>query len=179
MNLPYLLAPPMFAVLFKWTCLLALAWVAHWVLRRRHARWRLILWRSILCFGLVLPLTQFFEIPGLRFQSPVIMLPQLNLPARFRRSQRHPDPARSFGGTVGQNTGHGQPGFQQCHFSSNCIPKRTNLIRKHFSSDLDVGLCLWRDPTCPAASSTFPVCGMKVAGRLPTFSSWQPRSRFD
>lgn len=66
MNLHSLLASPMFAVLFKWTCLLALAWVAHSVLRRRHAQWRLILWRSILCFGLVLPLTQLFEIPGVK-----------------------------------------------------------------------------------------------------------------
>ena len=66
MNLPLLLASPEFVILFKWTCLLALGWVAHWVLCRRHARWRLILWRSILCFGLVLPLLHFFQIPGLK-----------------------------------------------------------------------------------------------------------------
>jgi len=66
MNLPLLLASPEFVILFKWTCLLALGWVAHWVLCRRHARWRLILWRSILCFGLVPPLLHFFQIPGLK-----------------------------------------------------------------------------------------------------------------
>ena len=66
MNLPLFLASPGLAILFKWTCLLALGWVAHWVLRRRHARWRLILWRSILCFGLALPLLHFFQIPGLK-----------------------------------------------------------------------------------------------------------------
>jgi beta-lactamase regulating signal transducer with metallopeptidase domain len=66
MNMPSLLLSPVFIVLFKWTCLLALAWVAHWVLRRRDARWRLILWRCILCFGLVLPLLQFVQVPGIK-----------------------------------------------------------------------------------------------------------------
>ena len=66
MNLPPLLASPLFIVLFKWTCLLALGWAAHWMLRHRHARWRLILWRSILCFGLALPLLHFFPVPSLK-----------------------------------------------------------------------------------------------------------------
>ena len=66
MNLPPLLASPLFIVLFKWTCLLALGWAAHWMLCHGHARWRLILWRGILCFGLVLPLLHFFPVPGLK-----------------------------------------------------------------------------------------------------------------
>src|ERR1039458_3872791 len=66
MNLPLLLDSPAPVILFKWTCLLSLGWVAHWALRHRHARWRLILWRSILCFGLVLPLLQFFQVPGIK-----------------------------------------------------------------------------------------------------------------
>jgi hypothetical protein len=56
MNLSHLSALPGFALLFKWTCLLALGWGVHGVLRHRHPRWRLILWRSLLCFGLLLPL---------------------------------------------------------------------------------------------------------------------------
>ena len=66
MNLLPLLASPVFIVLFKWTFLLLLGWAAHWTLRRRHARSRLILWRGILCFGLVLPLLQCLEVPGIR-----------------------------------------------------------------------------------------------------------------
>jgi len=66
MNLPLWLTAPGFLILFKWTCLLALGWVAHWILRHRHARWRLILWRSLLCCGLVLPLLHFFPMPGLK-----------------------------------------------------------------------------------------------------------------
>jgi hypothetical protein len=66
MSLPILLASPVFAVWFKWSCLLALGWGCHGILRHRHARWRLILWRSILCFGLILPWFQFFEIPGIK-----------------------------------------------------------------------------------------------------------------
>jgi beta-lactamase regulating signal transducer with metallopeptidase domain len=71
MNLHSLLASPVFTVTFKWTCLLALGWAAHWVLRRRHARWRLILWRSIFCFGLILPFMQFVEVPGIKI--PIIV----------------------------------------------------------------------------------------------------------
>ena len=66
MNLSILLLSPAFVLVFKWTALLTLGWSAHWLLRRRHARWRLILWRSLLCFGLVLPLLQFMEVPGIK-----------------------------------------------------------------------------------------------------------------
>jgi beta-lactamase regulating signal transducer with metallopeptidase domain len=54
------------ALLLKWTWLLAMGWAAHLALRRHHARWRLILWRGILCFGLALPFLHFFQIPGIR-----------------------------------------------------------------------------------------------------------------
>ena len=53
-------------IMVKWTLLLALAWLAHWVVRFRHARLRLILWRSVLCFGLVLPMAPFLLLPVLR-----------------------------------------------------------------------------------------------------------------
>jgi beta-lactamase regulating signal transducer with metallopeptidase domain len=66
MNLPLMLASPGFVMLFKWTGLLALGWLAHWCLRHQHARWRLILWRSILGFSLILPLLNHYEIPGIK-----------------------------------------------------------------------------------------------------------------
>jgi hypothetical protein len=46
MNLPFLPASPSMVIFLRWTSLLALGWVAHWVLRRQHPRWRLILWRG-------------------------------------------------------------------------------------------------------------------------------------
>jgi beta-lactamase regulating signal transducer with metallopeptidase domain len=46
-----------------------LGWTAHGLLRSRDARWRLILWRGVFCFGLALPLTQFLPLPV--FQIPV------------------------------------------------------------------------------------------------------------
>jgi beta-lactamase regulating signal transducer with metallopeptidase domain len=52
-------------ILWKWTTLLVLGWVAHGWLRRCHARWRLILWRSILVFSLVLPLVSCLSLPVL------------------------------------------------------------------------------------------------------------------
>jgi beta-lactamase regulating signal transducer with metallopeptidase domain len=58
-------------ILLKWTTLLALGWTVHWLVRQRHARWRLILWRSILCFGLVLPLVHFFPIHVLKIPIQV------------------------------------------------------------------------------------------------------------
>src|SRR5208283_897201 len=60
---------PVFEILWKWTVLLALGWVAHGLLRARDARWRLILWRGVFCFGLALPLIQFLPLPV--FQIPV------------------------------------------------------------------------------------------------------------
>lgn len=70
MNLPHLFTgSPILTILFKWTALLALGWTAHWLLRNSHSRWRLILWRSILCFALVLPLLQFFQVPV--FKIPI------------------------------------------------------------------------------------------------------------
>ena len=66
---------PIFSFLCKWTVLLALGWTAHGLLRSRDARWRLILWRSVLCFGLALPLVQFFPMPTV--QVPVNKLAQM------------------------------------------------------------------------------------------------------
>jgi|GEM_PF-918059 len=60
---------PVFEILWKWTVLLALGWMAHGLLRSRDARWRLILWRGVFCFGLALPLIQLLPLPA--FQIPV------------------------------------------------------------------------------------------------------------
>jgi beta-lactamase regulating signal transducer with metallopeptidase domain len=66
MNSLHLTGSPEAIVLFKWTGLLALGWLAHGLLRHSHARWRLILWRTLLCCGLMLPVLQFFPVPGIR-----------------------------------------------------------------------------------------------------------------
>lgn len=66
MNLPPILASPVPVILFKWTCLLAIGWIIHWSLRNRHARWRMILWRGILCLGLTLPWLHVFHFPALK-----------------------------------------------------------------------------------------------------------------
>src|ERR1039458_4390896 len=57
----------------------------HWLLRHRHARWRLILWRSMLCFGLVLPLIHFlpmhvFKIPIQDTLEPLMSLSDVTAP---------------------------------------------------------------------------------------------------
>jgi beta-lactamase regulating signal transducer with metallopeptidase domain len=53
---------PVLEILLKWTVLLALGWGAHGLLRSKDARWRLILWRGIFCFGLALPVLQLFPV---------------------------------------------------------------------------------------------------------------------
>jgi beta-lactamase regulating signal transducer with metallopeptidase domain len=79
MNLPIFLASsPAGAVLLKWTALLALAWVAHGLLRKAHARWRLILWRGMLCFGLVLPLVPLLPRPDFSVAIPIVRAPELD-----------------------------------------------------------------------------------------------------
>src|SRR5262249_11430483 len=57
-------------VLGKWTLLLTLGWAAHGLLRRSHSRWRVILWRSIFCFTLLLPLLPFFPVSTLTIPLP-------------------------------------------------------------------------------------------------------------
>lgn len=70
MNLTPLLTSAGFVILLKWTALLALGWLAHWWLRNDHARWRLILWRGIFCFALVLPLLPLVHLPGMNISVP-------------------------------------------------------------------------------------------------------------
>jgi beta-lactamase regulating signal transducer with metallopeptidase domain len=64
MNL--VVSAPLVLILLKWSGLLALGWAAHALLRHRHARWRVLLWRSLLCAGLSLPLTAWVTVPGIR-----------------------------------------------------------------------------------------------------------------
>ena len=54
---------PALIFLGKWTVLLALGWAAHGVLLRQHARWRRLLWRSLLGFSLLLPLAALLPLP--------------------------------------------------------------------------------------------------------------------
>ena len=54
---------PVLIFLGKWTVLLALGWAAHGGLLRQHARWRRLLWRSLLGFSLLLPLAAFLPLP--------------------------------------------------------------------------------------------------------------------
>lgn len=87
---------PVFIFLCKWTVLLALGWTAHGLLRARDARWRLILWRSVLCFGLALPLLQFLPLPAV--QVPVDKVAQMvsdtiTLPAPASPALAWPGPA--------------------------------------------------------------------------------------
>lgn len=68
---------PSFSVavlLLQWTALLALGWSAHALFRKRHPRWRLILWRSILCFGIALPICHGLQLPRLEVSPPRIVV---------------------------------------------------------------------------------------------------------
>ena len=85
MNLPLLLVSPAFVVLFKWTCLLALGWLVHGLLRHRHACWRLILWRGILCLGAVLPFLYFFPFPGFKIPIAADAAPVIEVAASLSR----------------------------------------------------------------------------------------------
>jgi beta-lactamase regulating signal transducer with metallopeptidase domain len=80
MNL--LAASPVVLILIKWSGLLALGWVAHALLRDRHARWRVLLWRSLLCAGLILPLTAWVTVPGIRIPvTPTFLAETADVPS--------------------------------------------------------------------------------------------------
>ena len=88
--------------------MLALGWIVYWLLRHRHARWRLILWRSLLCFGLVLPLIHFspihvFKIPIQETLEPLTSLSDVTAPAAIgntiqpvQSSQKSPAPGATL-----------------------------------------------------------------------------------
>jgi beta-lactamase regulating signal transducer with metallopeptidase domain len=79
MNWPKLFAPsPVGVVLLKWTAVLALGWVTHWLLRNSHARWRLILWRGMLCFGLALPWVPLLPAPVFSIAIPIVHAPEIS-----------------------------------------------------------------------------------------------------
>ena len=59
--------------LLRWACLLACAWLVHGLLRRRHPRSRILLWRVVLVLSFTLPWWQGGRGPtwSLRVSSPV------------------------------------------------------------------------------------------------------------
>jgi beta-lactamase regulating signal transducer with metallopeptidase domain len=69
---------PLVVLLLQWTLLLGAGWGAHALFRHRHPRWRLIFWRSILCFGLALPLFAVFRLPRINVSAPRLALPRLS-----------------------------------------------------------------------------------------------------
>ena len=70
----FVVRSPVLVLLFKSTLLFSFGWVIHWLLRRRHPRLRMLLWRTILCFSLVLPLAQFspFTILNIPVRNPAL-----------------------------------------------------------------------------------------------------------
>lgn len=57
---------PALMMLLKCTLLLAFGWLANWLLRARHSRWRLILWRSLLGFVLLVPVLPLLPLPAFK-----------------------------------------------------------------------------------------------------------------
>ncbi len=68
--LPFLAGNPVLLALIKWTALLGLGWIAHGLLRHAHPRWRLGLWRTLLVGGVLIGLSLFVPLPGLRVSLP-------------------------------------------------------------------------------------------------------------
>lgn len=56
----------LFIILIRWTVLFALGWAFQWLLRARHARWRVILWRGILCGCVAVPFSGAMPISIIR-----------------------------------------------------------------------------------------------------------------
>jgi beta-lactamase regulating signal transducer with metallopeptidase domain len=82
MNL--LLSSPAILILLKWSGLLAVGWAAQALLWHRHARWRVLLWRSLLCAGLLLPLTAWVAVPGIKIPvAPESVSESADLPPSF------------------------------------------------------------------------------------------------
>src|SRR5258708_4212505 len=61
---------PLAVLLLQWTLLLTLGWAIHGLLRNKHPGWRLILWRSLLCFGVALPFAGVLRVPRINVPLP-------------------------------------------------------------------------------------------------------------
>ncbi len=75
-------------LLGQWTALLAAAWIAHGCCRLADARWRVVLWRTVLCIGMVLPCATRLPVPRLRVPAPLRAAAQLASasPGSFERA---------------------------------------------------------------------------------------------
>jgi bla regulator protein blaR1 len=98
---------PVAVLLIRWTAFLTLAWAAHTLVRNRHPRWRLILWRSVFCFIVLMPFARLsiFKIPlrpaltpidGTAIQSvPVTSVSPARTPASSVASPARPVPSNA------------------------------------------------------------------------------------
>jgi beta-lactamase regulating signal transducer with metallopeptidase domain len=95
MNLPIGLAwSATWMILVKWTTVLLLGWGVHWIWRDREARLRVVLWRTIFCFGVLLPITPLSPLP--QFQILV------HSPSTLSGSSLFPPEAGRFAQTTGK-----------------------------------------------------------------------------
>ncbi len=98
MNPPHFLTSPWFTLLLRWTALLLAGWLAHGALRNRHARWRLVLWRGILCAGVILPWMQLVQFPGLRI--PIVNEDSFSGPLGVDSATTAPSPGKPVAGLL-------------------------------------------------------------------------------
>lgn len=106
-----LMTSPLGSVLWQWTLLLALGWAVHGWLQRCHPRWRLILWRSILIFSLVLPLVSFLSLPAviIPLHQPAKAVPveakEATFPSKAGTTPTDTAPSKSTGPAVSGASG--------------------------------------------------------------------------
>ncbi len=148
--LPIVTPSPLLVVLFRWTLLLSLGWTIHGLLRNHHSRWRLILWRCILCFGLVLPLLHFIPIPG--FKIPVQNLPA---PATANFVPRVANPTSTESEGICRHREKVGPARRDSRrFECSSI---TDSMEKSFHSGLGAWISSRGVSPCPASNKAFGV----------------------
>lgn len=135
MNLSLLLTSPLLTILLKWTCLLAMGWLVQAALRNSHARWRLMLWRGILCCGLALPVVQFLSLPGFNIpitrsiampdETPVLpAAPRISSPTQSKTRESSPAaPKGEAATTISSNMKVSGPAIPSRH-----VPWRTAFL---------------------------------------------------
>ena len=161
MNLPFLLASPGCAILFKWTGLLALGWAAHGLLRHHHAR---LAGDSLAQHSVPRPGA---ATPAMDRNSRDQNSGRQRTGFRNRRYRagcadrhRQPDSSRNLNRAAGTTTGGRQNNLDT-------PPCFLNDTKKHFvecDSHRDLGsrLFLWRGP---APSFAGPACPSAPRGR--------------
>jgi len=115
------LSRPEVVILLRWTALFVPGWLIQQLLRAQHPRWRVILWRGLLCACVAVPLMQFIA-------APVLRIPILRAPGVVQESPE----LRSLRGSAASSTAQAStpvPQMQSVQPFTKAVPRQISAAQ--------------------------------------------------